>query len=502
MTKRTLGAALALIPLLTACGPGDREAHAPAAAPQTRTAAVTMQGSDAQHAAAPLAPTVPQPNREGTAMTFSTAGGIDRGNPFFKPLGNGRSCASCHAESDGWTITPVSLRTRFLLSLGTDPVFRVVDGANSPTMPVKTVIQRTVAYSMLLTRGVIRIGSAIPAGAEFSLVAVDDPYRFASAAELSLFRRPLPATNLKFAGSVMWDGRETFADAAGPCIKNTDPPLCWASQDSNLLEQANSAVRGHAEFDAGMPPADLRRAVDFEKALFTAQLTVEGVGSVLDAGGLGGPFALPKAPFWFGINDVDAGDYQTGAPFNSSVFQLYGAWINMDRPGPRNRPASDRDRARAAVARGERIFNTREIDLSTVPGFGDELKVASLRKGTCASCHSVPSAGSHGLPRMFNLGVSDAALRTRDMPLYTLRNNATGETVQSTDPGAAMVTGKWKDIGKFKVPGLRGLSARPPYFHNGSAATAEDVVVFYQGRFNMGLTAREMADLAAFLKAL
>ena len=35
MTKRTLGAALALIPLLTACGPGDREAGTPAAAGPT-----------------------------------------------------------------------------------------------------------------------------------------------------------------------------------------------------------------------------------------------------------------------------------------------------------------------------------------------------------------------------------------------------------------------------------------------------------------------------------
>jgi len=44
--------------------------------------------------------------------------------------------------------------------------------------------------------------------------------------------------------------------------------------------------------------------------------------------------------------------------------------------------------------------------------------------------------------------------------------------------------------------------ARAPYFHNGSAATLEEVVGFYEKRFNIGLTPREKADLVAFLRAL
>ena len=42
-----------------------------------------------------------------------------------------------------------------------------------------------------------------------------------------------------------------------------------------------------------------------------------------------------------------------------------------------------------------------------------------------------------------------------------------------------MITGKWADIGRFKGPILRALAARAPYFHNGSAATLEEVVEFY-----------------------
>src|SRR5450432_442832 len=163
-------------------------------------------------------PSVPQlqhaRNDSGVATTISTNGFIDTRNPFFRPLGsNERSCFSCHQPQDGWTIVPKSLRERFEQTRGTDPVFRLVDGANSPHADVSTLRAREKAYSMLLTKGLIRIGLPIPATAQFELVAVDDPYGFASATELSLFRRPLATTNLRFLSTVMWDGRETLRDA-------------------------------------------------------------------------------------------------------------------------------------------------------------------------------------------------------------------------------------------------------------------------------------------------
>ena len=58
------------------------------------------------------------------------------------------------------------------------------------------------------------------------------------------------------------------------------------------------------------------------------------------------------------------------------------------------------------------------------------------------------------------------------------------------------------DMSLFKGPILRALAARPPYFHNGAAATLEDVVDFYDVRFDLKLTKQEKADLVAFLKAL
>jgi cytochrome c peroxidase len=88
------------------------------------------------------------------------------------------------------------------------------------------------------------------------------------------------------------------------------------------------------------------------------------------------------------------------------------------------------------------------------------------------------------------------------MPLYTLQNVLTGQVRKTSDPGRALITGKWKDIGKFKGPILRGLSGRAPYFHNGSAAGLGAVIDFYSTRFDIGFTADERNDLVAFLGAL
>jgi cytochrome c peroxidase len=72
----------------------------------------------------------------------------------------------------------------------------------------------------------------------------------------------------------------------------------------------------------------------------------------------------------------------------------------------------------------------------------------------------------------------------------------------TTDPGRALVTGKWKDVGRFKGPILRGLVGRAPHLHNGAAKDLETVVSFYDARFGLNLTDQEKADLVAFLRAL
>jgi hypothetical protein len=443
-------------------------------------------------------------NESGVAVTISTNGFIDQRNPFFQELGaNGRSCVSCHAPEDGWSITPKSLRERFDRSDGTDPVFRPNDGANSPHADVSTRQARERAYSMLLDKGLIRVGIGIPAAAEFELAQVDDPYRFASATELSLFRRPLPTTNLRFLSTVMWDGRETFADShSTDCLFGTT--TCFASLPFNLADQANGATTGHAQGTTPLTTDQRTAIVDFELGLHTAQQQDDRAGRLWMQGGRGGPQFLATVPSYFGINDTLVGDYRTHASFTANAMSLYSGWQSVVEDRLSADPELREPRvalARRAIARGEALFNGKPIVLRGVKGLNDDLHVPALL-GTCTTCHNVPNAGNHSIPMPLDIGVADGSRRTPDMPLYTLRNKTTGELVQTTDPGRALITGRWQDIGRFKGPTLRALAGRAPYFHNGSARTLDDVVRFYDERFGIGFTEQERADLVAFLKAL
>jgi cytochrome c peroxidase len=101
-----------------------------------------------------------------------------------------------------------------------------------------------------------------------------------------------------------------------------------------------------------------------------------------------------------------------------------------------------------------------------------------------------------------HIGLTDAGRRTPDLPFRTWRHKTTGATVQTTDPGRALITGKWNDIGRSKGPTLHALAARAPYFHNGSVEDLNDVVRFRKDRFGIGFTGQERDDLVAFLKAL
>lgn len=81
------------------------------------------------------------------------------------------------------------------------------------------------------------------------------------------------------------------------------------------------------------------------------------------------------------------------------------------------------------------------------------------------------------------------------------------------DPGLYGVTKEKADWGKFRTPSLREVSRTAPYMHNGSLATLDDVVAFYDRggsqHWNkdpllkpLGLTAAEKRTLVEFLKSL
>ena len=356
-------------------------------------------------------------NASGTSATLSSNRIVDPKNAFFQGLGtNGRACVTCHQPDAGWTITPDNVQRRFKETSGSDPVFRTNDGSNSPLSDTSTLAKRRAAYSMLLTKALIRVGLPIPAGAEFELSGVEDPYGFASASELSLFRRPLPTTNLRFLSAVMWDGRETVHP-----IK-TNAELIF-----NFGHQSVSATLGHAQAVAAPTQEQINQIVAFEMELHSTQVADEAAGALNARGALGGPAALSVENFFIGINDPLGGN-PSGETFNPEAMMVFAKWRNLS--GPSNSEADfgdtrSRNAARQSVARGEQIFNMRPIAISGVAGINDMLQIPVLQ-GTCTTCHDALNVGNHSVSLPINIGTADASRRTPDMPLYRLRNKTTG----------------------------------------------------------------------------
>ncbi|HEY8585157.1 MAG TPA: Ig-like domain-containing protein [Rhodanobacter sp.] len=54
----------------------------------------------------------------------------------------------------------------------------------------------------------------------------------------------------------------------------------------------------------------------------------------------------------------------------------------------------------------------------------------------------------------------------------------------------------------YRTAPLKGVWQHPPYFHNGSAATLDDVVAKYNAKQSLGLSSTEVADVAQYLKSL
>ena len=277
----------------------------------------------------------------------------------------------------------------------------------------------------------------------------------------------------------------------------------------DLSHQANSATRGHAEGMAALTPEQEQEIVDFEMKLVTAQIYDYRAGR-LDAGkATGGPAALgtsTQRKFFVGINDPLGGNPH-GTTFTPKIFGLFDAWASGRRDEDKKESelshGESRKEARASILRGQELFNSKPMAIRSVAGLNDDLGVETI-PGTCGTCHDSPDVGNHSLPVPLNIGVADenSSLNVRYLPVFVLRNNATGDVKTTTDPGRALVTGLWKDVGRFKGPILRGLASRPPYFHNGSAQSLSEVLDFYEMRFGIGLTAREKADLIAFLNTL
>jgi cytochrome c peroxidase len=110
-----------------------------------------------------------------------------------------------------------------------------------------------------------------------------------------------------------------------------------------------------------------------------------------------------------------------------------------------------------------------------------------LGKARCAQCHNGVNFTDN---KFYNLGTDEAA-----------------------DAGRYAITKQDDDVGAFKTPGLRDVALHAPYLHDGSLATLEAVIDYYdRGGDNakhksklmtrLDLTQQEKRNLLAFLQTL
>jgi cytochrome c peroxidase len=293
----------------------------------------------------------------------------------------------------------------------------------------------------------------------------------------------------------MWDGRESSPLTGTQAITfNTYPNDLLA----DLAHQALDANNGHGQASTPLTQQQQQELAELEAGFSTAQALDYRAGFLDKDGATAGPRSLAEQTtpaFYIGINDPLGGNPK-GTVFTPKIFNLFDAWTDEH---PRGFSAAQR----ASIARGQALFNSKPINITGVAGLNDDLHLATI-PGTCGTCHDSPNVGNHSLAVALNIGVGDtnSPLDVSYLPVFTLQNKTTHEIKTTTDPGRALITGLWKDVGKVKGPILRGLAGRAPYFHNGSAQTLGDVIDFYDKRFNIGFTPQEKADLVAFLNAL
>ena len=266
-------------------------------------------------------------------------------------------------------------------------------------------------------------------------------------------------------------------------------------REDTLESQAVSAVYAHEQGKTRPTREQLQEILDFERQIFVAQSTDKIGGDLTEPGG-------PKA---FGAWNLARAKVQP-AVSDRPAFLTPTDW----QPNPYSRvdhPLSD---YRASVVRGNQIFSSRMFSISETANLSDH-NSAKVTQGTCATCHSEALTGNDPAHAWMDIGttVLPTAADSPDLPLFKITCNASaaphpyrGRVIYTNDPGRALTTGKCSDVGSVVMQQFRGLSARAPYFSNGSAKDLNEVVDFYDRRFEMHLTAQDKRDLVNFMSVL
>lgn len=462
-------------------------------------------------------------NSEGKLGILNSQGAVDMKNhAFFEPLGsNGRACVTCHQPMNSMSLSTESLQERWKITNGKDPVFAAIDGSNNPKLPQ----QLESSHSLLLNRGLFRIAlpfpnkfdNGKPTKTEFTIEVVSDPTGVNLDPDLglksknptiSVFRRPRPVANMKYVMSpdpVFNIKTGTLAAKDPETGLTVGMNMMADSRHYTLKQQANDAYFGHLEGHKGLSKEQLQQILDFENQIYVAQ-SYDKWGS---------PLVEKGEPAGLGTKAMKEGKVHILANNNRDpIFHWFRTWEKPETMS--NTLTAEQKAFRASVARGNEIFMFREFWIRDATHI-NTIGLGNPVRRSCTTCHNGQMTAQDLAPGWVDLGTTNyptwtentVSKLTSDLPVFkcTCDKSAPphpylGRVVYTTDPGRALISGKCADIGSIVMQQFRGLSARPPYFANGSAKTLGEVVDYYDRRFDIKLTEKEKQDLVNFMSVL
>jgi cytochrome c peroxidase len=309
-----------------------------------------------------------------------------------------------------------------------------------------------------------------------------------------LDKNPLTRAKIELGRQLYFDPRLS-ADATVSCASCHDPAQGYGAHTKTGL-----GIRDQA--------GGRNSPVSYNRILSGAQFW-DGRADSLEAQAVG-PIANPGE---MGFTHEGAVERLKGIPVYEKQFKKIFGGVSIDAVGQ-------------AIAAFERVIVTGPSPYD----YGEQLRpFANLDEDDIKDDEDLAAKYAEAKAAAATFAMSEAAQRGREI-FFTEKGNCTachvganladekfhnlgiGMDAAEPDLGRFAVTKDPKDKGAFKTPTVRNVALTAPYMHDGSLATLEEVVEWYDkgGHPNanlsdkikpLKLTAQEKADLVAFMRA-
>ena len=256
--------------------------------------------------------------------------------------------------------------------------------------------------------------------------------------------------------------------------------LCHSSVDDRVAPGIGSRVDGQPNRDLAVGtivsltpglPDELRPVyASWPAGFFDPRFNIDGISD---------PIVIPPA---YGLNGVSLETFTGEGPV--SYWNAYVAILEMHGRGDFSDPRLG-------------------IDVN-VPDEEDEVtpRLDALRQYQLSLEAPAPPAGSFdqaAAARGRGLFMGEAGCATCHRPPRLTDDERLHRPEETGMDGAYADRGT---TGLYRTTPLRGLWQNQPYFHDGSAATLDEVVEHYDGQFHLELSAAQKADLVQYLLSL